>query len=1275
MDSPEPTFAAILTADMVGFSGRMRSDEETVISLLIGTYYRLALEAAGQFSGKVFRREGDAVWCSFTEPRQAIEAGLWLLSSLGAYNAKRTEKKQIRVRIGVAWGPVTYPAPASATEAPMGPTLSMAKRLENTASWDSLQLCADLLEEVPGERVHLLARSTLPGEDVHTACIQPSAAYEKEMAAGRRPPSALAWVFALDFTQVPAQDGREWLRWAVMVTQTRGAQVYEWQDHHHLLVWPARGELEPWPGAHAGRLPFPPLPEVRCTLAVGEVVMAALEALEGPSLVGSTVERALELLELAPQDPGLWCDASVAERLGPRWNWSRGYDPEGQVVLARDPAPAFQNRPPPTESQGTLQQLLAQALSKGRGAVVVTGPWIGDEQLGGLRQRLGLGEQDSLLEALEEPGARAAARPFLSSGALSEAPHLAELGVPIFTCGDESVWGSGQIALPHPDMAWERCSADPHLDGLLRRGELLWICCPGCEDWLKLIYADFEYRFANRRPGVLLHPEWEERHQRRWLRRGFQLVPVTHDRAALWEWLHQLIQWTRFRGQVRHQQRQLSRMPSRPYKFLNYYTREDRAIFFGRDEEIQRIKKRMLSGWLLVLFGRSGVGKTSLIRAGLLSHFQAPHDMVFAMRMLSDPVISLRAMMCRMLGLEVENQNLGDLFALAESRVSGRVIVIIDQFEEYFLRCSTAQRCHFEDQLAGLMGLDLRRTHVVLSLREDFLAHMSELEYALPGVLRQRFRVSALSREQARQAILRPAHLFQLELEAQVVDDLLLQLDQGGIEPPQLQIVLDRLYDHRLLGEDGASRISWDSYQAVGGAQALLRGYFEEALQTSLGPEKERARLLLKHMVTKRRTKAVVTVEELRTALGWPLENLTAVLKLLVESRLVRSWQEEDRGSYELAHDFLTQEIATWQTPQEIAIKHAMMVLRNEMRNFQKLGVLMPADRLALLQEQASLLSPGPAERAMLVRASVLRGLDPAPWMGDEPDSSAILLQLLEEGVEGDIARSVIAYLCRYSLDEWALARVLRAARQFGNPHLLERLKQVPTALLEALRGAVHERFFGPQAMVLVAAGTAWVGSTRDCKEARKVRLRRDLHERIESESDLHQVVVEAFYIDRLLVSNSAYSEFRPMHVHFFPPHEFHLPAVNVSYDEAWEYAHWLGKRLPSEEQWEKAARGEDGRLFPWGNTFDSNLVNSAESGLRAHTSVVAYPEGASPYGCLNMAGNVWEWTTTPWEPDSPLRVKKGGCALSFEPSIHCSARFEDPPEMRLRWGGFRLIS
>src|SRR5262249_43320914 len=98
-------------------------------------------------------------------------------------------------------------------------------------------------------------------------------------------------------------------------------------------------------------------------------------------------------------------------------------------------------------------------------------------------------------------------------------------------------------------------------------------------------------------------------------------------------------------------------------------------------------------------------------------------------------------------------------------------------------------------------------------------------------------------------------------------------------------------------------------------------------------------------------------------------------------------------------------------------------------------------------------------------------------------------------------------------------------------------------------------------------------------------------------------------------------------------------PAVSINWRDATAYVAWLADhtghpwRLPSEAEWEKAARSTDGRIYPWGDFFDLSRANTGDGTERTTTPVGSFPSGISPYGALDMAGNVWEWTSTLYKP------------------------------------------
>lgn len=238
--------------------------------------------------------------------------------------------------------------------------------------------------------------------------------------------------------------------------------------------------------------------------------------------------------------------------------------------------------------------------------------------------------------------------------------------------------------------------------------------------------------------------------------------------------------------------------------------------------------------------------------------------------------------------------------------------------------------------------------------------------------------------------------------------------------------------------------------------------------------------------------------------------------------------------------------------------------------------------------------------------------------------------------------------------------------------------------------------------MVYVPAGWFLMGSDK----------RKD-PQAYERELPQHWVWLDAYWIGKYPITNAQYAAFVRATGHRAPPRwedgripagkELH-PVVHVIEHDARAYCNWLSKytrrsyRLPSEAEWEKAARGTDGRIYPWGNQPPHAQLCNIEKGVRHTTPVGAYPAGASPYGALDMAGNVWEWTNSLWgengeaptfrypydakdgreqsdAPDSTRRVLRGGSVSSGADLARCAFRLRLDPNL---WGdlvGFRVVA
>ncbi len=182
-------------------------------------------------------------------------------------------------------------------------------------------------------------------------------------------------------------------------------------------------------------------------------------------------------------------------------------------------------------------------------------------------------------------------------------------------------------------------------------------------------------------------------------------------------------------------------------------------------------------------------------------------------------------------------------------------------------------------------------------------------------------------------------------------------------------------------------------------------------------------------------------------------------------------------------------------------------------------------------------------------------------------------------------------------------------------------------------------------------------------------------------ELPVHTVYLESFWIDKTEVKNSMYGKCvsdgactPPARSRFYENEQYsNHPIIGVSWEQANAYCGWAGRRLPTEAEWEKAARGTDGRIYPWGNESPTAGLANFDQHVNETTPVGSYPEGESSYGALDMAGNAWEWAMDGYSPDyysispeknplseSPVnrRVLKGGNWDSNADGIRSANRF-----------------
>jgi len=391
--------------------------------------------------------------------------------------------------------------------------------------------------------------------------------------------------------------------------------------------------------------------------------------------------------------------------------------------------------------------------------------------------------------------------------------------------------------------------------------------------------------------------------------------------------------------------------PASPYKGLNAFddSELDALLFFGREREREIVVANLIASRLTVLYGPSGVGKSSLLRAAVARSLrelpEQPLVVVFS-RWSEDPATALaEAIVEASPGGGDTNTNGSAVAALESAQVGRDVYLVLDQAEEYFLyHADDGGPGSFAETLPAVIAAPYR-VNVLVSLREDSLAKLDRFMGRIPGLFANTLRLDRLDRQAGREAITRPVDRFAeltgdaVGVEPELVELVLDEVGTGRIEPalgglgavegatdarieaPYLQLVMQRVWDEERTS--GSSELRAETLVRLGGSQHIVEEHLESAMAQLTVEEQDVAARLFNHLVTPSGAKIAHEVADLADFGHVPVEELRPVLARLVERRILRSLEEGSDVRYEIFHDVLAQPVLAWRarhrTDREIA--------------------------------------------------------------------------------------------------------------------------------------------------------------------------------------------------------------------------------------------------------------------------------------------------------------------------------------------------------------------
>jgi WD40 repeat protein len=557
--------------------------------------------------------------------------------------------------------------------------------------------------------------------------------------------------------------------------------------------------------------------------------------------------------------------------------------------------------------------------------------------------------------------------------------------------------------------------------------------------------------------------------------------------------------------------------PACPYKGLDSYAEADRDYFFARDSFRDLVVANLMASRLTVLYGPSGVGKSSLLQAGVMPllrqagegafSFLAVEDtiVVYCNSWRDDPLVELGDALRRAVPTpEAVSDLLAGRPALSlellqeiASNVDADIYLLLDQFEELALYHSGASRDAFDSELARIIKAPRLPVSVLLGVRDDALAKLDRLEPYVPRILDNKLRLDHLTPSEAREAIEQPLDRYnatlppdaQVDIEPALVVELLSQLKGGSVsltdggeavvdssesvEAPYLQLVMTRLWAAE--AEEGSRVMRIETLRRLGEAEQIVRTHLDTVMAALTEEQREIAARVFHHLVTKSGTKSSHTAEDLADYVeGADAVQVRELLEQLSSARVLRPVPPSvgsNEPRYEIFHDVMAPAVLAWRrryvAKQERIASEASLVREKEEEE----------DRHRATRQRLRLV-----ERVLLVTFALLLvvTVSTLAWVirNNEGMRQAGMLAQYREALRTDPAASL-----KFALDAWNERQTLEAEEAVRTA-VDANTEQVK---VQADEGPLSSSELSPDGRLLLTAGKDGIAKLFDAASGRRL--------------------------------------------------------------------------------------------------------------------------------------------------------------------------------------------